>query len=161
MLKPAAVGVYISGFQIRAAERIAEAMLAAILAAVAPMPDRRSKPEAPWGLRSIHLFGAAPEHRFRRSFAELEGSSLARFLAALPPNELTPTQYRKQLAAIAKENGLTLDFYGINDLKKKKAGAFLSVAQGSPVPDAGIEYVPVNPIANIPQRLIRLFYFNL
>jgi leucyl aminopeptidase len=156
-LKPAAVGVYIAGFRVRAAERIAEAMLAAILAAVAPMPDRRSKPEAPWGLGTIQLFGVAPGHRFRRSFAELEGSSLARYLAALPPNELTPTQYRKQLAIIAKENGLTLEFYGINDLKKKKAGAFLAVAQGSPVPDAGIarlRYQPPRAARQAPVALV-------
>ena len=156
-LKSETVGVYVAGFRGKAAERIAEAVMAALLAAVAPMPDRRSKPEPPWSLKSIHLFGCAPGHRFRRSFAELVGSSLARHLAALPPNELTPTQYRQRLAVIAKEYGLALEFYDLEVLGKKKAGAFLAVAQGSPVADAGIarlRYMPPRAGRQAPVALV-------
>jgi leucyl aminopeptidase len=136
--QPEAMGLCITGFKAKQAEQVAEALIAAALAAAAPMPNMRSKPDQRRKLIVIHLYGCAPAHRFRRTYAELKGSSLARYLATLPPTELTPTTYRQRVAILAKEHGLDMEFYDVNALRKKKAGAFLAVAQGSPVPDAGI-----------------------
>jgi leucyl aminopeptidase len=144
-LQPREVGVIVHGFRIDAAERMAEAPLAALLAMAAPMPDLRSKPPRRRALRSIQLFGAAPAHRYRRTFADLEGSSLARYLAALPPTALTPASYRRRIGALAKEHGLRMEFYDMATLKRKKAGAFLAVAQGSPTADAGIVRLRYTP----------------
>ena len=64
--------------------------------------------------------------------------ALARYLTALPQNELTPTLYRKRIAGLTREFGWKSQFFSIAQLEKKKAGAFLAVAQGSPHRDGGI-----------------------
>jgi len=137
-MQPPEIGVVIHGFGVEMSERVGEAVLAAALAAAAPMPDLRSKPRRRWPLKRIHAFGTSPSHRYARTYAELAGSSLARYLATLPPTELTPAAYRKRVARIARDHDLRMDFLDISALKRKKAGAFLAVAQGSPRADAGI-----------------------
>lgn len=59
-------------------------------------------------------------------------------MSILPANKLTPTEYLKAVKKIARENKWQLEFYDEATLKKKKAGAFLAVSQGSPKADAGI-----------------------
>jgi leucyl aminopeptidase len=143
--QPEVMGVCVAGFRERVAERVAEALLAALLAAAAEMPDYRSKKVERRRLQQIHLYGSAPAHRFRRSFAEADGNALARYLATLPPNELTPAMYRARLETLAGEHGLEMEFLDVETLRQKGAGAFLAVCQGSPEPDAGIarlRYVP-------------------
>ncbi|HTT08207.1 MAG TPA: leucyl aminopeptidase family protein [Gammaproteobacteria bacterium] len=155
--QPEEIGLAIVGFKVKPAEQMAEALISATLAAAAPMPDMRSKPDKRRKLTTIHLYGCAPAHRFRRTYAELEGSSLARYLATLPPTELTPTTYRQRVAALAKEHHLAMEFYDVDTLRKKKAGAFLAVAQGSPVPDAGIlrlRYKPSRKTTMAPIALV-------
>lgn len=144
-MQPEEMGVWVEGFETSRKERIAEALLAALLAAAAPMPDYRSEPRRRRTLKQIRLYGCAPAHRFARTRAENEGNHVARYLATLPPNALTPAQYRKRLSAIAREHGLRMEFWGIAMLKRKKAGAFLAVAQGSPQPDAGIVRLRYRP----------------
>ena len=95
--------------------------------------------------------GCRDKYGFERTFAENEGNALARYLTALPQNELTPTLYRKRIARLAGEFGWKSQFFGIAQLEKKKAGAFLAVAQGSPQKDGGIlrlRYKPADPITN-------------
>ena len=137
-LQPAELGLAVVGFSPKQAERTAEALLAATLAAAAQMPDYHSKRKNRPGLRLIRLCGSAPTHGFKRTFAEDRGNALARYLTALPHNELTPTLYRKRIAKLAAEFGWKSQFFGIEQLKKKKAGAFLAVAQASPDKDGGI-----------------------
>ncbi len=155
--QPEEIGLAVVGFKAKQAEQMAEALIAAALAAAAPMPDLRSKPDKKRRLAAMQLYGCAPAHRFRRTYAELEGSSLARYLATLPPTELTPATYRRRVAALAREHHLDMEFYGIEALRKKKAGAFLAVAQGSPAPDAGIlrlRYRPPRKTKTAPVALV-------
>jgi leucyl aminopeptidase len=144
-LKPQALGIVIAGFTTRQAERVAEALVAAALAAGAEMPDYRSKREERAALASIQLYGAAPQHRFQRSFAEAEGNALARYLTALPPNDLTPALYRRRVADLARQHGWRSEFYGVGQLEQRKAGAFLAVTQASPERDAGIMRLRYRP----------------
>lgn len=137
-MQPQEIGVVIHGFGVEMSERVGEAVLAAVLAAAAPMPDLRSRPRRRRPLKRIHVFGASPSHRYARTYAELAGSSLARHLATLPPTELTPGTYRRRVAQLARDHRLKMDFLDIAALKRKQAGAFLAVAQGSPSADAGI-----------------------
>lgn len=70
---------------------------------------------------------------------------LTRALCALPPNQLTPGSFRAQIPQLIKGTGIKAEVYDISRLKKLKAGAFLAVAQGSPVQDAAmvhLSYVP-------------------
>jgi leucyl aminopeptidase len=143
--QPESLGVIVHGFQPPTAERMGEALLSAVLAAAAEMPSLKSKPVRRRTLRTIQVFGTAPAHRFRRTRAELNGSSLARYLATLPSTVLTPATYRRRIADLAKAHGLSMKFMDVAALKRKRAGAFLAVAQGSPHPDAGIVRLRYTP----------------
>jgi leucyl aminopeptidase len=133
------------------AERACEAVIAAALAADFLMPIFKSKKEPAARLRRIHIFGHSADHGYARTFAESEGNNLARYLTALPPNELTPGNYRKRVAQLARRYGWKMEFLDQKKLKARGAGAFLAVAQGSPEPDAGIlhlRYTPKKTIRN-------------
>ena len=120
------------------AERAVEAVLAALLAAHFTMPDYKSKPDKPVKLREIHIYGHTSAGGHARTIAEARGNNLARYLTALPPNELTPGNYRRRIEKLAREYGWKTEFLDIKKLKARGAGSFLAVAQGSPEPDAGI-----------------------
>lgn len=127
------------------AERAVEAVLAALLAAHFTMPDYKSKPDKPVKLREIHIYGHASAGGHARTIAEAQGNNLARYLTALPPNELTPSNYRRRIEKLAREYGWKTEFLDIKKLKARGAGSFLAVAQGSPEPDAGILHLRYTP----------------
>jgi len=139
------VGLVVAGFDKAETERVAEALLAATLAANAEMPAFKKKTGKKIHLDTINLFGINARHAFQRTFAEAEGNALARSLAMLPPNKLTPSDYLKRVKTLAGEYRWKMDFYGVSELKKKKAGAFLAVCQGSPTQDAGIVRLQYKP----------------
>lgn len=139
------IAIFIAGFNEVQTERITEVMIAAVLAASAEMPTFKRQKDKPSTLSKIHIYGIKKSHRFRRTFAEAEGNALARCLSMLPSNKLTPTIYLKKVKQLAKENTWKLDFYDTKILQKRKAGAFLAVAQGSPTADAGIVRLRYQP----------------
>jgi len=139
------VAMYLPGMEPALAARVAEAMLAALLAGAYKLPRFKSKPDKTPALTHIDLYGFKNADFLRRTYAEAIGNNLARHLTALPPNELTPSLYRKRIAALAKQHGWRMEFLDIAALKRKKAGAFLAVAQGSPTPDAGIMHLRYQP----------------
>ena len=126
------------GLEGQAAEQACEAVLAAALAVDFPLPTFKSKPDKVTRLKTIRVFGHSPAHGDARVRAEARGNNLARWLTALPPNELTPGRYRRLVLKLARQHGWRAEFLDIAKLKKRRAGAFLAVAQGSPEPDAGI-----------------------
>ena len=139
------LGIILHAFDEKEAEHIAEAIIAAILAASAEMPKFKEKRGPKSSLKKIYLYGVKAAHGFKRTFAEAEGNTLARSLSILPSNMLTPTDYLKHVRKLAKENKWKLQFFDTRLLKQKKAGAFLAVAQGSPTNDAGILRLTYNP----------------
>lgn len=143
--KPQRIAVACFGLKPDLAGRACEALLAALLAADFPMPDYKSKPEKPARLREIHIYGHMAADGYARTIAEARGNNLARWLTALPPNELTPGNYRRRIEKLAREYGWKAEFLGIDKLRKLGAGAFLAVAQGSPEPDAGILHLRYTP----------------
>lgn len=143
--KAGAIGVAITGFNTRQRERITEALWIAILAGGAEMPAFKREPESHSSIRSVDIYGVKAAHGFQRARAEAEGNALARHLSVLPPNKLTPTDYVRKVRPMARRHGWRMDFYDTAWLRRKGAGAFLAVVQGSPVDDAGIlrlRYVP-------------------
>ncbi|MBL1141227.1 MAG: leucyl aminopeptidase family protein [Proteobacteria bacterium] len=142
---PAQLGIVVSGFSDADSERMAEALISAALAASATMPKFKSEKQTAFKLSKLSLFGLHARHGFKQSFATAEGNALTRSLSMLPPNKLTPTEYLKEIKQIARENKWKLDFYDEATLKKKKAGAFLAVSQGSPKADAGIVRLRYTP----------------
>ncbi|MBI4006679.1 MAG: leucyl aminopeptidase family protein [Gammaproteobacteria bacterium] len=139
------LGIAVHGFSAGHSERIAEAMIAAVLASAAEMPRFKSKSKSQNKLQMIYLYGVKTAHEFKRTFAEAEGNALARGLSILPSNMLTPSDYLKRIRQLANENKWKLEFYDIKSLKKQKAGAFLAVTQGSPTEDAGIVRLQYTP----------------
>lgn len=142
---PREIGILLPGLSKRAARRTAEALVAASSAAAHAMPSRkRAAPPAP-RLKRLHLFNLPERLDLRRTLAEATGNNLARYLTALPPNELTPRLYGSRIRRLAGEHGWTMHFYDRKALQRKGAGAFLAVAQGSPRADAGIVHLHYTP----------------
>ncbi|HEV2576352.1 MAG TPA: leucyl aminopeptidase [Acidobacteriaceae bacterium] len=82
-----------------------------------------------------------------------ESQNFTRSLVNEPGNVLTPTEFGRRAAAMAKELGLECEVHSTDKLKELKMGAFLGVAQGSPEPPALIvlRYEPANsPAADAP-----------
>lgn len=144
-LGPRRIGLCALGFQKEQVSSIVEALIAALLAGAAEMPRCKSKPVSRTALAVIELYGHEDTQRFRRTIAETEGNSLARYLTTLPPNDLTPAKYRSRVKQLAKQYGWRMEFLDAKVLARKKAGAFLAVAQGSPEKDAGIAHLVYAP----------------
>ncbi|MCR4332028.1 MAG: leucyl aminopeptidase family protein [Sulfuricaulis sp.] len=143
--KPENIAVACHELKPNDADRAVEAVLAAILAAHFTMPDYKSKPDKPTKLREIHIYSQVSADNHARTIAEAQGNNLARYLTALPPNELTPGNYRRRIEKLAREYGWKTEFLDIKKLKARGAGSFLAVAQGSPEPDAGILHLRYTP----------------
>jgi len=115
------------------------------LANGAALPARKKKPAK--ALETLNYYGPGGAPDFAPALALAAGNTLARSLTALPPNELTPADYRKRLRALAKERGWVVEEFDFKKLKKMGAGAFCAVAQGSDHEDAAIvhlRYAPKN-----------------
>jgi len=104
------------------------------------LPSRKTdnKKEARKPLSRISLYGHKDEDSFALMRASAEGNLLARELTILPPNELTPDTYRKQVKKIARKEGWKYQEFNLKKLRKMGAGAFVAVAQGSDSDDASI-----------------------
>lgn len=139
------IALDISAFSAKHKPKLCEAIVAAAAAASAEMPSFKSKRDEKL-LQQIEIFGHQEKDGYRRTLAEAEGNALCRYLSILPSNLLTPTEYLSEVKTLAKEHGWKLQFHDVNALKKKKAGAFLAVAQGSPVADAGIVHLRYTPV---------------
>jgi leucyl aminopeptidase len=110
----------------------------------ARLPTRRRTPAAR-PLAKIHLFGARDAGRFAEIAAVAEANILARTLTALPPNELTPADYRRRLRQIARARRWQFEAFDLRRLRRMGAGAFVAVAQGSVPEDAAIVHLSWRP----------------
>jgi leucyl aminopeptidase len=115
-----------------------EAMLAAALAATAPMPVMKSKPEKRAAPASFTLLNGGSPLDTARTVAIDRGNHLARWLTALPPNVLNSAGYRRALRDLARSAGWQFDFLDEAALRRRSAGAFLAVARANQQRDAGI-----------------------
>lgn len=101
-----------------------------------PLPGwKGGKPATP--LKRILLYGV-PGLDLRWELAVAEGNTLARRLTWLPPNMLTPRNYRQHIRKLTQRHGWQMEEYDLPRLRKLKAGAFLAVARGSQHEDAAI-----------------------
>ena len=108
-----------------------------------PLPARKKK--ASKALETLDYYGAGSPTDFAGAIALADGNSLTRSLTALPPNELTPADYRKRVRALAKDRNWTVEEFDFKKLKKMGAGAFCAVAQGSDHEDAAIVHLRYSP----------------
>jgi leucyl aminopeptidase len=114
-----------------------EAVLSAVLAHAAPMPQQKSKPVVPCDLASVEI-GHGADAAFDRAVAIAEGNHLARWLTVLPPNLLDSIGYRDALRQLAQREGWSFKFHDVAALEKMGAGAFVAVARANDHRAAGI-----------------------
>lgn len=109
------------------------------------LPSFRSKPDRDPHLRQISLADRLPEDELTCTLATAAGNNLARWLTALPPNELDARSYRRYLRAFAAHFDVRMRFFPESELRRLGAGAFLSVSQGNANRDAGIVQLKFRP----------------
>jgi len=128
--KAGTVGIWVLGFDTPEQEVLVSHMLAAAMAAAYVMPAFKSKAPPP-RIKSLKVIGLANKIDLGRVAAEAEGNNLARFLTALPANKLDAVAYTALLKRMATKEGWQFRKYGVRELTKMGAGAFLAVAQGN------------------------------
>jgi len=79
---------------------------------------------------------ARMEDAFREGWIVGMSQNFTRSLVNEPGNKLTPTEFGRRAAAMAREVGLQCEVHSTEKLRELKMGAFLSVAQGSEEPPA-------------------------
>src|ERR1019366_805679 len=92
-------------------------------------------------LQKIALYGFSDSKSFAALKAQAAGNLLCRTLTVLPPNELTPGQYRQRVKELANAQGWQHEEFDLKALRKMGAGAFVAVAQGSHDEDAAIVHL--------------------
>jgi len=142
---PETLGVVVLGFEPAETLAIQSAAIGAMLLGAFRLPSRKKKPQSSGRLRRIRLFAPAPGFLPKRLLAEADGNNLARWLTALPPNELDAKGYRDAASQLARREGWKFRFLDEKALARKGAGAFLAVAQGNASRDAGIMHIRYRP----------------
>ena len=136
--------VWAAGFEKNEQETIVARVTAAVLAAAHSLPH--FKKEAPKAkIRSLKVLGLTERIDLDRVAAEAEGNNLARSLTALPANKLDAAAYAQLLQELAGEHGWQFKKYGVRELEKLGAGAFLAVAQGNDNDSAAIVRLRYRP----------------
>ena len=135
--KAGTLGIWVLGFDADEQALLVNDMLAAALAAAFHMPEFKTK-TPPVRIKSIRIIGLEHKLDLSRTRAEASGNNLARWLTALPANKLDAPEYVKLLKELATEYGWQFKKYGVNELQKMNAGAFLAVAQGNADDSAAI-----------------------
>jgi len=143
--EPRTLGLLVTGLPEALAETVTKSLVLAIGARTARMPDFRSKKRSRRSLRSVRIIGLGKRLDMSRVLTEIEAANVVRHLTAMPPNKLDAGGYRRIVASMAKDNGWQMKHLGDTELRRKKAGAFLAVAQGNENRDAGIIHLRYRP----------------
>ncbi|HEY1991320.1 MAG TPA: leucyl aminopeptidase family protein, partial [Gammaproteobacteria bacterium] len=141
----ATVGVLLPAADAAVRVPLLDAMVSATAASNFDAPSFKNEPAETHHIQSLTLFDGKQALPFERRLAEAEGNALARWLTLLPPNHLTPGEYRGYVQALAKREGWKAEFLDEKRLRSLGAGAFLAVAQGSAERDAGIMHLSYKP----------------
>jgi leucyl aminopeptidase len=144
--KAGAIGLWVQGFDEQETETAAARLAAAALAIAFPLADFKSGPKPP-RIKSIRLVGLDRKLDLDRVTAEASGNNLARWLTALPPNKLDAPAYIELLKELSAKRGWQFRKYGVTELEKLGAGAFLAVAQGNADDSAAIVRLRYRPRA--------------
>ncbi len=138
------LGIWVLGFDDATQEKLVSQHLAAALAAAFPMPAFKSKPAKP-SFKTIKILGLETKLDTDRVAVEADANNLVRWLTAMPANKLDADGYVKLIRGMAKENQWQYKKYGVVELEKLGAGAFLAVAQGNDDNSAAIVHLKYRP----------------
>lgn len=141
------LALHLAGFDDELRSRLAELVLATLLAANVPLPTHKQQADAPSCYRQVTVSPAC-RLDLSRILAEAEGNGLARHLAVLPASDLDARSYRHFAQQLAQDQGWQWQEYDEAALARLGAGAFLAVARGSEDNQAAIvrlSYCPAKP----------------
>lgn len=116
-----------------------------VLAVNAAHLPTRKKDDQKASLQQIDIFGYKADHDYAFVNARIAGNQLCRKLTTTPPNDLTPSIYRKAINQLANEHGWLHEEYDMHKLRAMGAGAFVAVGQGSEPQDAAIVHLTYTP----------------
>lgn len=153
--KTGTLGIWIAGFDNTDQTHLARMLSAAALAAAFVMPNYKSK-DTPSRLKHIKFLGLGDRVDFTRVAAEADGNNLARWLTAQPANKLDATGYVEFLKGLSADNDWQFKKYGVRELTKMGAGAFLAVAQGNADDSAAIVRLRYRPGSKTVKPLLTL-----
>lgn len=122
-----------------------DALISALYAANWPIIDFKSSKNNKKTTKRLHIYGLKKTLDSKQSFATSEGTNTARELTHLPPNVLTPGEYRKRIRKLATQFGWQHKFYGKTQLEQKKAGAFVAVLEASEKSTGGLVHLRYQP----------------
>jgi len=146
---PQTIGLATAGFAAprdeAAAQAALEALLAGALAHAFELPSCRAPSEDEQ--RHITRIQVPEDSPVNIRYAAIiaEGTNLARWLTALPPNILDSRGYRAAVTQLARRHGLEMTWLGEQALRRAGANAFLAVAAGNASPVAGIAHLKYRP----------------
>jgi leucyl aminopeptidase len=143
--EPRKIALWSCGLSASSADSAIMALLAAVQAAAFSLPVFKSKPAPRTALSRIDIVAVQKSDALAATVAGAAGNNVARWLTALPPNELDARQYRALLKRYAQRQGFGFRFYDENQLRRMGAGAFVAVAQGNARRDAGIAHLTYRP----------------
>jgi leucyl aminopeptidase len=149
------IGIWVQGFDAEHQRLIVERACAAALAAGFSLPRFKSGRNKP-GIKSLRIVGLDTRLDLRRTVAEADGNNLARWLTAMPPNKLDAHAYIGLLQELSRKHRWQFRKYGVAELKKLGAGAFLAVAQGNADESAAIVRLRYRPRKNTSRAALSL-----
>ena len=153
--KAGTIGIWALGFDTETQGSIVARVTSAVLAAAYSMPTFKTAP-SPAKIKTIRIVGLDERTDLSRERAEAEGNNLARWLTALPPNKLDAASYVGLLRELAQEHGWQFKKYGVRELEKMGAGAFLAVAQGNADDSAAIVRLRYRPKSKTARPVLSL-----
>lgn len=134
------VAFYIPIYGSLSVERFAQAVTEAFRLASYTYEGYREKPKAKKAISSAMLLLAdadsqeVAEKGIAVGTAFAEGTNRARDLVNMPGNYLNPTALKDAIVEVAERYGMSVEVLDESQLKEKKMGGVLSVAQGSAQP---------------------------
>ncbi|HEU4707739.1 MAG TPA: leucyl aminopeptidase family protein [Methylophilaceae bacterium] len=141
--KPQSLAICVYGDDAAKTAAARDAVYVTLVNAV-ELPSRKAKQETR-PLETVQLYGWESADGFASVVAKVHGNTLTRELTMLPPNELTPSLYRKRIEKLAREHGWQHEEFDMERLSEMGAGAFVAVAQGSQPQDAAIVHLTYSP----------------
>ncbi len=121
-----------------------DALLAASLAHAFPLPTLRAPSADERHIKQIVLHGYE-DGDTRYGAAVARGTNLARWLTSLPPNILDSRGYRRAIAELARDHGLSFKWFDEEALRRLGANAFLAVSAANEQRVAGIAHLKYRP----------------
>lgn len=142
---PGSLGLFAPGFDAAEQRKLIESIILAASAAVFRLPSFKSETSRERRLRQVKILSLRERIDLHPALTAQGHNNLARWLTALPPNQLTAQSYQAVVKQLVAEKACRYSFLNEKKLAQLGAGAFLAVSQGNRTRDAGIIRLSYRP----------------